>query len=165
MHSIFYELVICSSLFVIPKLDGEPVADTAEGGGLHLPVVDGVAIQADAVVERPLHPKATRAEVIHGHMVDVVGMEIDHLKVFHVWEACRNPSEAVVVQVQLSQPWQVGQTAVLNVAEVIETKSQSVEVLVAAQVLQFHSLDLVVVEVKLTQAVWKIFWHTGQSGL
>lgn len=48
-----------------------------------------------------------------------------HLKVFHVWEACRNPSEAVVVQVQLSQPWQVGQTAVLNVAEVIETKSQS----------------------------------------
>lgn len=31
-----------------------------------------------------------------------------------------------------------------------------VEVLVAAQVLQFHSLDLVVVEVKLTQAVWKI---------
>lgn len=80
LHSIFYELVICSSLFVIPKLDGEPVADTAEGGGLHLPVVDGVAIQADAVVERPLHPKATRAEVIHGHMVDVVGMEIDHLQ-------------------------------------------------------------------------------------
>lgn len=47
-----------------------------------------------------------------------------YLKVFHVWEACRNPSEAVVVQVQLSQPWQVGKTAVLNVADVIKTKSQ-----------------------------------------
>lgn len=31
-----------------------------------------------------------------------------------------------------------------------------VEVLVAAQVLQFHSLDLVVIKVKLIQAVWKI---------
>lgn len=37
-----------------------------------------------------------------------------------------------------------------------------VEVLVAAQVLQFHSLDLVVVEVKLIQAVWKILQTQSQ---
>lgn len=30
------------------------------------------------------------------------------------------------------------------------------EVFVAAQVLQFHSLDLVVIEVKLLETVWKI---------
>lgn len=31
-----------------------------------------------------------------------------------------------------------------------------VKVLVAAQVLQFHSLDLVVVQMKLIETVWKI---------
>lgn len=32
------------------------------------------------------------------------------------------------------------------------------EVFVAAQVLQFHSLDLVVIKMKLLETVWKIWW-------
>lgn len=68
-----------SLLFVVAKLNGQPVADTAERRRLHLPVVDRVSKQADAVIERPLHPKSSRAEVIHAHLVDVVGMEVHHL--------------------------------------------------------------------------------------
>lgn len=69
-----------SLLFVVAKLNGQPVADAAERGRLHLPVVDGVSKQADAVIECPLHPKSSRAEVIHTHLVDVVGMEVHHLE-------------------------------------------------------------------------------------
>lgn len=61
-------------------MNAEPVADAAERGGLHLPVVDGVGVQTDAVVERPLHPIPAGAEVIHAHLVDVVGMEVHHLR-------------------------------------------------------------------------------------
>ncbi len=69
-----------SLLFVVAKLNGQPVADTAERGRLHLPVVDRVSKQADAVIESPLHSKSSRAEVIHTHLVDVVGMEVHHLE-------------------------------------------------------------------------------------
>lgn len=69
-----------SLLFVVAKLYRQPVGDTAEGGRLHLPVVDGVGEQADAVVEHPLHAEASRAEVIHTHVVDVVGVEVHHLQ-------------------------------------------------------------------------------------
>lgn len=69
-----------SLLFVVANLNGQPVADTAERGRLHLPVVDRVSKQADAVIERPLHPKSSRAEVVHTHLVDVVGMEVHHLQ-------------------------------------------------------------------------------------
>lgn len=69
-----------SLLFVVAKLYRQPVGDTAEGGRLHLPVVDGVGEQADAVVEHPLHAEASRAEVIHAHVVDVVGVEVHHLQ-------------------------------------------------------------------------------------
>lgn len=69
-----------SLLFVVAKLNGQPVADTAECGGLHLPVVDGVRKQTDAVIECPLHPKSPRAEVVHAHVVDAVGMEVHHLQ-------------------------------------------------------------------------------------
>ena len=69
-----------SLLLVVAKLNGQPVADAAERGGLHLPVVDRVSKQADAVIEGPLHPESARAEVIHGHLVDVVGMKVHHLE-------------------------------------------------------------------------------------
>lgn len=68
-----------SLLFVIAKLNSQPVADTAERSRLHLPVVDRVIKQADAVIESPLHPKSSRAEVIHAHLGDVVGMEVHHM--------------------------------------------------------------------------------------
>lgn len=69
-----------SLLLVVAKLYGQPVGDTAESGRLHLPVVDGVREQADAVVEHPLHPESSRAEVIHAHVVDIVGVEVHHLQ-------------------------------------------------------------------------------------
>lgn len=69
-----------SLLFVVAKLNGQPVTDTAERGRLHLPVVDRVRKQADAVIECPLHTKSTRAEVIHAHLADMVGMEVHHLE-------------------------------------------------------------------------------------
>lgn len=70
----------CPLLFVVAKLYGQSVCDTAERGGLHLPVVDRVREQADAIVEHPLHPKSARAEVIHPHVVDTVGVEVHHLQ-------------------------------------------------------------------------------------
>lgn len=69
-----------SLLFVVAKLNGQPVANAAERRRLHLPVVDGVREQTDAVIERPLHPKPLRAEVIDAHLADVVGVEVDHLE-------------------------------------------------------------------------------------
>lgn len=66
--------------FVVAKLNGEPVAHAAKCRWLHLPVIDRVREQADAIIECPLHPKSTRTEVIHTHLADVVGMEINHLK-------------------------------------------------------------------------------------
>lgn len=72
--------IALSLLFVVAKLNSQTIADTAERCRLHLPVVDRVRKQADAVIERPLHPKSSRAEVIHAHLVDVVGMEVHHLE-------------------------------------------------------------------------------------
>lgn len=70
----------CLLFFVVSKLNGKPVAHAAERCRLHLPVVDGVFKQADAIIERPLHPEPSRAEVVHAHMTDVIGMEVHHLK-------------------------------------------------------------------------------------
>lgn len=67
-------------LFVVAKLDGQAVSDAAESGWLHLPVGHRVVEEADAVVVRPLHPEAHRAEVVDAHLGDVVGVQIDHLK-------------------------------------------------------------------------------------
>ncbi|TNN82362.1 hypothetical protein EYF80_007483 [Liparis tanakae] len=71
---------IAASTQAIAKLNSQTIADTAERCRLHLPVVDRVRKQADAVIERPLHPKSSRAEVIHAHLLDVVGMEVHHLE-------------------------------------------------------------------------------------
>lgn len=64
---------------VVAKLYSHLVADTAERGGLHLPVPDRVVKETDAIVEHPLHPKTRRAEVIHSNIGDVVWMEVDNL--------------------------------------------------------------------------------------
>lgn len=80
LHPLSTCFLIWLLLLIVSKLNGEPVADAAERGGLHLPVVDGVGVQTDAVVERPLHPKPAGAEVVHAHLVDVVGMEVHHLR-------------------------------------------------------------------------------------
>lgn len=113
-----------SLLFVVAKLYGQPVGDTAEGGWLHLPVINGVGEQADAVVEDPLHPESSWAEVIHAHLVDIVGVEVHHLQVFHIWEACGDACQPVIVQMELPQSGEVTQTAVLNVTDVVKAKSQ-----------------------------------------
>lgn len=47
-----------------------------------------------------------------------------HLQVFHIWKALGNTSEAVVVQMQLSQHGQVGKAAVLYVADMVKPKAQ-----------------------------------------
>lgn len=47
-----------------------------------------------------------------------------HLKVFHIWEAGGNIGEQVVVQVKFSQPWHKGETAVLQVPDVVKAKTQ-----------------------------------------
>lgn len=72
--------IALSLFFVVSELNGEAVAHAAERRRLHLPVVDGVFEQADAIIESPLHPKPSRAEVVHAHVTDVVGVEVDHLK-------------------------------------------------------------------------------------
>lgn len=41
-----------------------------------------------------------------------------------MWEAWGNTSEAVVVQMQLSQSGEVGQTAVLYVTDMVKGKAQ-----------------------------------------
>ena len=67
-------------LLVVAELHGLSVADAAERGRLHLPVVHGVVEQANAVIECPLHPRAPGAEVVHSHVCDVVDMEVNHLE-------------------------------------------------------------------------------------
>lgn len=47
-----------------------------------------------------------------------------HLQVFHIWEACGDTCEPVVVQMELSESGEVVQTAVLNVTDVVKAKSQ-----------------------------------------
>lgn len=47
-----------------------------------------------------------------------------HLQVFHIWEALGNTSEAVIVQMQLSQSGEEGQTSILNVTDVVKPKAQ-----------------------------------------
>lgn len=71
---------ILSLFLIVSKLNGQSVTNTAEGGRLHLPVVNRVAKEADAIVEAPLHAKTLRAEVINVHLTYVVGMKVDHLK-------------------------------------------------------------------------------------
>lgn len=47
----------------------------------------------------------------------------------------------------------------------VETQAQSVQVFIAAQVLQFDSLDLVIVQVELMKTVRKVFWYSSEFGL
>lgn len=61
-------------------MNGQTVANAAKGGRLHLPVVNRVAIKANAVIKAPLHAETSRAEVINIHSTYVVGMKVDHLK-------------------------------------------------------------------------------------
>lgn len=65
---------------VVSEMNREPVTDTAESCGLHLPVLDRVAIETDTIIEAPLHTKATRAEVVYVYLAYVVGMEVEHLQ-------------------------------------------------------------------------------------
>lgn len=65
---------------MVAKVNSVAVGNTSEGGGLDLPVVDWVIEQADAVIERLLHAKASGAEVIYPHLADVVGVKVHHLK-------------------------------------------------------------------------------------
>lgn len=66
-------------LLVVAELHGQSVADTAERGGLHLPVVHRVVIETDGVVEGLLHAEGGGAKGIHLHLADVVGVQGDHL--------------------------------------------------------------------------------------
>ena len=67
-------------LLVVAELHGLSVADAAERGRLHLPVAHWVVIETDAVVEGLLHTEGGRAEGIHLHLADVVGVQVHHLK-------------------------------------------------------------------------------------
>lgn len=67
-------------LFVVSKLDGQSVADAAECCGLHLPVVDGVGEETDAMVESSLHSCSFRTEGVQIHLGDVVVVEVQHLE-------------------------------------------------------------------------------------
>ena len=49
---------------------------------------------------------------------------VTHLQVFHIWEASGNTSEAVVVQMQLSQSGEVGKTAILYVTDMVKAEAQ-----------------------------------------
>lgn len=64
---------------MVAEVNGISVRHAAEGGGLHLPVADGVVEQTDAVVEGLLHPEACGAKVVDANLTDVVGMKVDNL--------------------------------------------------------------------------------------
>lgn len=67
-------------LIIIPKLYGQAAANTAKRWRLHLPVLDGITEKTDAVICRLLHAEGLRAEVIHVHAADVVGVQVDYLE-------------------------------------------------------------------------------------
>lgn len=73
-------LFIHSLLLIVSELNGQSVSNAAKGGRLHLPVVNRVAIEANAIIEAPLHAKTPRTEVINIHSTYVVGMKVEHLK-------------------------------------------------------------------------------------
>lgn len=84
-------------------MNGQSVTNAAKGGGLHLPVVNRVAIEANAIIEAPLHAETSRAEVINIHSTYVVGMKVDHLQVLHVWQTHGDAVQPVVFQMQLPE--------------------------------------------------------------
>lgn len=100
-HPPSFPASACFLFFVVAKLNGEPVAHAAKCRWLHLPVIDRVREQADAIIECPLHPKSTRAEVIHTHLADVVGMEINHLKKKPQWQRRESRREHCENQYQM----------------------------------------------------------------
>lgn len=100
-HPPSFPASACFLFFVVAKLDGEPVAHAAKCRWLHLPVIDRVREQADAIIECPLHPKSTRTEVIHTHLADVVGMEINHLKKKAHWQRRESRREHCENQCQI----------------------------------------------------------------
>lgn len=65
---------------VVSKLNSQAVTNTAESCRLNFPVVDGISIKTDAIVEALLHVIASRAEVMHAYLGYVVVMEVYHLK-------------------------------------------------------------------------------------
>lgn len=106
-------------LLIISKLDGQAVSDAAEGGRLHFPVGHRVVEEADAIIVGPLDSKAHGAEIVDAHLGDVVGVQIDNLEEFEIWEASRHPGQLVVVQVKFPQGRQKTQAPVLNHSDLI----------------------------------------------
>lgn len=49
--------------------------NTAERSGLNLPVPDWIGKEADAIVEGLFGPDVSRAEVIHSHSLNFIGMK------------------------------------------------------------------------------------------
>lgn len=66
---------------MVAKVNGVSICHTSECGGLHLPVVNRVVKQTDAIVEGFLHAKSCGAKVVHSNLTDVVGMEVDNLPI------------------------------------------------------------------------------------
>lgn len=96
-------LFIHSLLLIVSELNGQSVSNAAKGGRLHLPVVNWVAIEANAIIEAPLHAKTPRTEVINIHSTYVVGMKVEHLQVLHVWQTHGDAGQPVVFQMQLPE--------------------------------------------------------------
>lgn len=65
---------------VVSKMNGQAVTNTAERCGLNFPVLDGISIKTNAIVETLLHVITLRTEVIHAYLGYVVGMQVHHLK-------------------------------------------------------------------------------------
>lgn len=92
---------------IVSKLNGQSVIHTAEGSRLHLPVVNWVTIETDAIIEASLNAKTSGTEVIYVHLADVVGMKVDNLKVLHIRQTLWDFAQAIVFQMQLPQIWDI----------------------------------------------------------
>lgn len=110
-----------SLLSEVSELNAPPSGHTAKGGRLDLPVFNRVGKQTDACVQVLLDIGRDRTEVVDSHTVDFVGMEENHLEVAQGAEAWWDLSQTVVVQVDVTDVWDAGKTAIFYKLDLVKT--------------------------------------------
>lgn len=77
---VYVQVCLYVFLFlVVSKLHSHALADTAEGGRLNLPVVDGISEQTYSIVENALHSESHWTEIIHPDRCDVIIVQVNYL--------------------------------------------------------------------------------------
>lgn len=146
-----YKIEAVWDLLVVSELNGATYIDTSEGVWKDLPVPDRVAVETHGRVGILSRAVCSGAEVVLPDFGDVVVMKVHNLDILMRCQPRRHPEEFVVVQMELPQMRDVGQTAILHNRDAVEAQPQLRQINQSFQAGGVDLGDLVAIQVQFTE--------------